>query len=201
MIPFDQWTNAVDFARSGTLFAHSQLHGEDHWRAVASQGLFLAEACDLGEEGRLTAALFGLFHDCRRINDGWDEHHGARAAGAFLEWSDGTHLSGDFRAELALSMVQHDQGHTTDNKLRGLGWDADRSTLFRVGVEPLFHFFSVVPEQRFGDFIEEAVRATTKPPTWDEIYESVFTGKSLSQHTKSRKTGLIPKMWAITHNS
>ncbi len=86
MISHNQWKSAVELALGGTLLAESEYHGEDHWRAVASQGLLIAEICDLGSKGRAVAALFGLFHDSRRINDDHDPEHGYRAALAFCDW-------------------------------------------------------------------------------------------------------------------
>jgi len=174
MICKDEWDHAVDFAKSGTLFADSVYHGEEHWRAVASQGLLLSDICNLGAAGRAAAALFGLFHDCRRQNDEYDPEHGARAAEAFIIWSSGTQLKEDFCAELEASMVLHDKGQTTTRLIAGLGWDADRSTLGRVGMTPSLPFFSCIPELHFDSFIEAGENATAFAPSWDNIYAKAF---------------------------
>lgn len=174
MINKYNWAHAVDFAQNGTLFAGSELHGTDHWRAVASQGISVADICGLGAQGRVAGALFGLFHDCRRENDGWDENHGQRAATAFLDWVQTVTLPEDMIRHLADSLTLHDCGQVTENKLIGIGWDADRSTLGRVGLEPDFTFFSCIPEARFDAYIKDAERVTETPPSWDEIYERAF---------------------------
>jgi len=170
----DQWQAACDFAIEGSLFPGSEYHGQDHWRAVASQGLRLAEIARLGRRGRATAALFGLFHDCRRENDDWDPEHGARAAEALYASPIYNLLDYDLRTSLMQSMDLHDGGQTTTDPLIGLGWDADRSTLGRVGIVPAVGFFSVIPHEDFIQFIEDGAAATRAPMSWDEIFDAAF---------------------------
>lgn len=172
------WDAAVDFAITGSLFPESKLHGEDHWRAVATQGLRLADQQGLGPTARAAAALFGLFHDCRRLNDDWDPEHGRRGAEACLEFLSDQRFPKGLIETLAESMVLHDGGQTTDNPLMGLGWDADRSVLTRVGITPSYAFFSVVRPEDFDGFVESGYAATRTPLSWDEIHAAAFTRKS-----------------------
>lgn len=168
------FNKAVALAVQGSRFARSLMHGEDHWRAVATQGLRLAHMCDLGPEGRSAAALFGLFHDCRRLNDDRDPEHGLRGSHAFLSCPSLQGLDAGFRETLAASMVLHDGGETTDDPIKGIGWDADRSVLTRVGINPAFRFFSVLPEEQFDVFVETGYDATSNPLDWDQIWLAAF---------------------------
>ncbi len=174
MISKSEWDRAVDFALRGTQFADSVFHGEDHWRAVASQGISLAHACKLGPHGLAAGALFGLFHDCRRENDGYDPEHGLRAAKALANWAEESSISATLHDELLHSLILHDNGQVTKDLTVGLGWDADRSTLGRVGIAPDYKFFSCVSQTDFDTFIAAGETATAAPPSWDEIYTRAF---------------------------
>ena len=174
MLSRDDWSRAVGFATAGTLFADSQLHGEAHWKAVASQGILLADICGLGNEGRAVGALFGLFHDSRRENDDHDPEHGRRAARAFTQWAMSSAISDELHDALVQSMILHDTGQVTDDRIVGIGWDADRSTLERVGIDPDPRFFSCVPEGYFKEYVAAGRSVTSAPPDWDEIYDRAF---------------------------
>ena len=174
MISTEDWSRAVHVATTGTLLADSELHGEAHWRAVAGQGILLAELCNFGQSGRAAGALFGLFHDCRRENDDHDPEHGLRGARAFAAWAQGTSLSAALRDDLIRSMVLHDAGQVTTEPGVGLGWDADRSTLGRVGIAPHPRFFSCIPADGFTAYVDAGRAATRAPLCWDEIYARAF---------------------------
>lgn len=166
------FTEALNFAVTGCQFAHSQLHGEDHWRAVAAQGIWLAREIGADRQTREAALLFGLFHDCRRINDGWDPEHGARAAAALDTFARHyeTGLPQDLHDRLHLSLTRHDMGETSSDAITALGWDADRSCLGRVGVLPEFTYFSLVPENRFDRFVDLGTQMSAEAPTWGELF-------------------------------
>ena len=53
------------------------IHGLDHWEQVEHNGLLLAKKT--GADPTIIK-LFALFHDSRRIDDGYDPEHGPRAA-------------------------------------------------------------------------------------------------------------------------
>ena len=52
-------------------------HGVGHWARVLENGLKLAEATGAKVE---VVQLFALFHDSRRLNEGYDDGHGQRGA-------------------------------------------------------------------------------------------------------------------------
>lgn len=175
MLTLDQFRNAVDFAQGGSLFPDSPLHGDDHWRAVAAQGLMVCDLSNLGAQSRATAAIFGLFHDCRRENEHYDPEHGARAAQAVLEWADRKiSLPTTFETNLLSSLVLHDNGQTTEVADIGIGWDADRSVLTRCGMDPDYSYFSVVSEPDFFKLVDAGYDTTDNPPSWDEIWDMAF---------------------------
>jgi uncharacterized protein len=170
----DEFDRVREFAYAGSDMPDSELHGDMHWRAVAAQGLRISELCNMGQRGRTTAALFGLFHDCRRENDGKDPQHGPRGADALIECQSLIEVDPLLMETLAESMIYHDCGTTTFDPMIGLGWDADRSLLTRVGIVPQYHYFSTLPAERFEDFILAGYEQTEKPPSWDHIYSMAF---------------------------
>jgi uncharacterized protein len=66
--------------RRNEFIQKSVLHGEDLWKRVTLNGLWIAERVPGAD--RELIYLFGLLHDCRRHDDGADLSHGARAAEA-----------------------------------------------------------------------------------------------------------------------
>ncbi|MFC1680343.1 hypothetical protein ACFL1S_00900 [Pseudomonadota bacterium] len=112
---------------------HSRIHGVNHWRTVARNGLYLAQ---FSGADRDVVLHFAFFHDCRRKNEGYEPRHGPRSA-AFLK---------TVRQEIALNNVQFKlliracSGHTQARKSTcptlGTCWDADRLDLGRVGIRP-----------------------------------------------------------------
>lgn len=169
-----EFDRARDFAVSGSKMPDSELHGELHWRAVAAQGLKISELSNMGQRGRTTAALFGLFHDCRRENDESDPQHGPRGADALYECPSLVQMDLLLMQTLTEAMIYHDCGTTTFNPMIGLGWDADRSVLTRVGIVPQYHYFSTLPAEYFEYFIIHGYEQTKNPPSWDQIYTMAF---------------------------
>ena len=53
------------------------IHGPDHWRRVERNAVILAARTGARIE---VVRLFALFHDSKRINEGWDPGHGRRGA-------------------------------------------------------------------------------------------------------------------------
>ena len=120
--------------RQRFVLAWNGIHGVAHWARVARIGERLA-----AETGaRLDVVrFFAFFHDSCRESDGWDRHHGPRAAALVEE------LHGEFfdldRAGLEL-LVEACRGHTNcdfhDDTTVQTCWDADRLDLGRVGIFP-----------------------------------------------------------------
>lgn len=110
------------------------IHGIRHWERVRENGLRLASLT--GARPRVVE-IFALLHDSRRLNDGHDQGHGARAA--------------DFARTLALGLEaedldllmaacrDHSEGLTDGDPTVTTCWDADRLDLGRVGREPQPH--------------------------------------------------------------
>jgi uncharacterized protein len=111
------------------------VHGIGHWARVYENGLRIA-ACLPGVNPKVVA-LFAVFHDSRRVNEGHDEGHGRRGAelakklrGALFELSD------EEFALLHLACCDHTDGHTKGNITVQACWDADRLDLNRVDITP-----------------------------------------------------------------
>jgi len=116
------------------------VHGPDHWRRVERNGLLLAGR---SRADVVVVRLFALFHDCRRVNDGWDHGHGARGA-AFATTLRGAAFALD-DARFALfeeACVDHTAGRRHGDPTIGTCWDADRLDLGRVGIVPAPDYMS-----------------------------------------------------------
>lgn len=110
------------------------LHGIVHWARVLENGLRIAQANGADPE---VVALFALFHDARRVNEGDDPMHGQRGGelARSLRWKL-VHLDDD-RFELLYEACQlHTEGLTTGHPTLLACWDADRLDLGRVGITP-----------------------------------------------------------------
>ena len=81
--------------------------------------------------------LFAFLHDSQRRNDGYDRHHGARAADYVVELNswlldlDPTGLD-----MLAYACRHHSDGLTEADVTVQTCWDSDRLDLGRVGIQP-----------------------------------------------------------------
>lgn len=162
----------VEDACSGSLFPESEDHGVDHWRGVADQALFLADGFRVSRAERVAAFVFGAVHDCRRVNDGWDPEHGARAADwlAASGWLPRLGLDAH-TDDLLGSLVHHDKGQVTTGLaagfVRAVGWDADRSLLHRVGITPDVRYFSLATHPSlFERFIARSHAVVRSPADW-----------------------------------
>ena len=113
------------------------IHGVGHWRQVERTGVMLAERSGLGEEGVLVARLLAVLHDSQRVNDGWDEGHGARGA-VYAREVRGKLFAVEDRLfeKLERACAGHELGKVTGDLLIGMCWDADRLDLVRIGVLP-----------------------------------------------------------------
>ena len=110
------------------------LHGPEHWRRVERNGLLLCEHTGANER---VVRLFALFHDSRRINEGWDPEHGARGAEYAADLRGKAFQLGDDEFELLrYACVWHTEGTSHDDATIATCWDADRLDLGRVGIVP-----------------------------------------------------------------
>jgi uncharacterized protein len=133
-VDWDGLWGAVQGQFRGSLMG---IHGLGHWRQVERNGLLLVEKNGLGEDGVLVARLFAALHDSQRVNDGWDQGHGARGA-IYAREMRGTFFDIDDRLfkKLEKACEAHELGFVTEDALIGSCWDADRLDLVRVGALP-----------------------------------------------------------------
>jgi uncharacterized protein len=110
------------------------IHGVGHWARVLENGLRLAEITEANIE---VVQLFAVFHDSRRVNDGFDDGHGQRGAKlAALLRGKLFHLPEDDFDLLYAACVTHTDGQTDGDTTIQTCWDADRLDLGRVGTTP-----------------------------------------------------------------
>lgn len=112
------------------------IHGLPHWERVLANGRRLAEStgADL-----LVVEYFAALHDSRRLNDGQDPEHGARAAALMRELAVEPGLVPLSSPQLDLlteACRTHTSGTNTTDPTIGTCWDADRLDLLRVGIRP-----------------------------------------------------------------
>ncbi len=124
----------------------SRLHGLDHWFRVWQNAQLMVG-------GEPTAdleivALYALFHDSMRINDGEDSGHGLRG---FKLWERINqrydHVLGQLlkpsRQEIFFeACVEHSDGRTSADPTIAVCWDADRMDLHRKGIWPDTQYLS-----------------------------------------------------------
>jgi uncharacterized protein len=110
------------------------LHGLPHWGRVLENGLKLATRTGADTE---LIALFAVFHDCQRINEGIDPGHGRRGAdlagtlrGSLL------HIDSTKFELLYYACAHHTDGYTEADVSVQTCWDADRLDLGRVAIQP-----------------------------------------------------------------
>lgn len=117
--------------------AASALHGETHWRRVATAGLELAP--ETGADP-LLVLLFALLHDAFRSSDGGDQEHGRLAADFVADNADTLKLDRARIGVLREALAAHSDGQTSRDPTIGTSWDADRLQLGRVGcdIDPAF---------------------------------------------------------------
>jgi uncharacterized protein len=112
----------------------SGYHGVAHWARVLENGrrLSLETGADLE-----VVSLFAILHDSKRVNEGWDEAHGQRAADFALELQGRLFdLAEDRLRLLCRACAGHTHELTHPDITIQTCWDSDRLDLGRVGVTP-----------------------------------------------------------------
>lgn len=126
--------NLVSIIRAQFALDWAGIHGAGHWARVRDNGLRLAELT--GAKTKVVE-LFAFLHDSKRLNDGRDPDHGARAA-AFAQSLAGSGFELESH-DLQLLMDAcrgHSDGLMTGDVTVLACWDADRLDLGRVGIRP-----------------------------------------------------------------
>lgn len=116
----------------------SRIHGLDHWWRVWKNAQFLCgEYPSVDME---VVALYALFHDSMRQNDGEDRSHGDRGYKLWerlcLTHGVDEYLT-DGQSELLFeACLEHSTGHRSHDPTIAVCWDADRMDLHRKGIWP-----------------------------------------------------------------
>ena len=114
--------------------ARKGVHGVQHWFKVAQLAVMIARA--EGGDAKV-ALLFGLYHDCRRENDGRDILHGKRASDLMRRHFE----RGDLKIDkdqadlLSYALIYHSDGRIVADPTISACWDADRLDLPRCGTQ------------------------------------------------------------------
>lgn len=109
------------------------IHGLSHWARVLESGRNLARKTGARIE---VVELFAVFHDSRRLNEGWDRGHGLRGAEFACQLRGNQfHLSGEDFDLLYQACRDHTEGSTAAEVTVQTCWDADRLDLGRVRID------------------------------------------------------------------
>lgn len=168
------WLKLLEQARSGPLCA-SPLHGEAHWRGVAGIGLEIARIRPGLDVSMILA--FGMIHDSRRYDEGWDPDHGLRAAHVAQRASPLKRLMDEERiSRLAQACLLHQKGRTnTRDRDVGACWTADRFSLVRLEIMPNARFMSLgYDDVEMRGLIEVSRKISAEPPEWDALIDAAI---------------------------
>jgi uncharacterized protein len=145
----------------------SPIHGEDHWRRVATNGLDLA--AQVGADP-LLVVLFAIFHDSMRFSEGWDDGHG-RLGGRLARGHNGELIGlSEVRLDLLdTACANHTDGTTSDDPTIGACWDADRLDLCRLGRQIDPAAMSTAPG-RTASVQKHAAALLRATPEWPAIF-------------------------------
>lgn len=145
------------------------IHGPDHWRRVERNGVIL---CSRSGANVDIVRLFALFHDSKRINEGWDPGHGKRGAEHAAKWRGELFDLCDEDFDLLCRACEgHTDGRRHDDPTIGTCWDADRLDLRRCGMIPDAKYMSTAFGAEIADY------GTIYP--WSHLAEPVL-GKWVS---------------------
>ena len=111
------------------------IHGAPHWARVYAHGQAIGTV--VGADLRV-CELFAFLHDARRMDDGMDPEHGARAAdyAAWLRRKGYFELEETAFALLHQACSGHSEGRVHAHLTVQVCWDSDRLDLARVGMTP-----------------------------------------------------------------
>jgi uncharacterized protein len=158
--------------RATPLARSSSYHGPRHWRDVARVGMALSA-------GRVDAdadvlLLFAAAHDTQRLSEYADPEHGLRASIVVRKMQ--LPLTSGQLDTLVVALALHDLGAKTKNATIGCCWDADRLTLWRVGLVPHPGLLSGEDAEGFIEFGKQIVAGDDR--SWDEIVEGYGLDKA-----------------------
>ncbi len=109
-------------------------HGVGHWARVLESGLRLAKETGANVE---VLRLFAIFHDSRRVSEGYDDGLGERGGNLARELRGEWFGLSDQEFNLLYdACAGHTNGETEADITIQTCWDADRLDLGRVGIVP-----------------------------------------------------------------
>jgi len=122
----------------------SRMHGLDHWFRVWKNAQWLISHSEIKDVDMEVVALFALFHDSMRVNDGNDPEHGTRGWLLFQYLYDGAgHILTKNQSLLLSSACEdHSNGLPHPDPTIAVCWDADRLDIHRHGIWPDPRFMS-----------------------------------------------------------
>ena len=130
MVPQD----LISLVETGFALHLDGIHGRAHWARVRANGLRLA---GLNGANQRVVEFFAILHDSKRLNDGRDPQHGARAAEFARSLRDSlVDLSEEEFELLYHACAYHTSGMTEGDITVQTCWDADRLDLGRIGIMP-----------------------------------------------------------------
>lgn len=137
------------------------VHGQDHWRRVERNGLYIAHRTNVDP---VVVTLFARLHDCCRENEDDDLYHGPRAA-ELLRNDDKFRdlLTREQIEQAAEAMEVHTSARLVSDPTIGACLDADRLDLARLGLAPDLEYLSTHPARDVAETYDI-----------DEIQDGVF---------------------------
>ena len=146
----------------------SSIHGESHWRRVATAGLALLPETPAADPALVF--LFALFHDSMRLNDDHDPLHGPRGSALARELcGEALDLEEAEMGLLGFACEEHTNGGVSSDATVGVCWDADRLNLWRVGIRPDPRLLST-QEAKSEERIASARDLQLEHIAWEDLY-------------------------------
>jgi len=140
-------------------------HGPEHWRSVERNAIVLASrtpGADLE-----VARAFALFHDSQRLDDGWDQEHGPRAARFIERHRREIPLTDGQIAVLVRACAGHTSGAPLDDPTIGVCWDSDRLDFDRFRYDKPRPEYMSTPAAREIALEGGDIRARIRRMLWD----------------------------------
>ena len=109
----------------------SELHTRDHCARVLLYSILISRDMPVGRLWRDALCLAAVFHDCRRLDDGPDVGHGARAAQRYLEHCEENETPFYLATHIAMSYHDRDDADG-EAAMRDKGLGEDAVLMYRV---------------------------------------------------------------------
>ncbi len=128
------FSSLEDFIYENRLIDEKSVHGLLHWHQVEFNGLLLSRET-LAD--KTVVRLFALFHDSRRVSDGYDEEHGKFGADFAQQLFGKRFVVAESQLEkLLYACANHTTEYASGDVTIDTCYDADRLDLGRVGIIP-----------------------------------------------------------------